>query len=157
MSAADLAAVVVVIVATVAATMAVYAAWRLLAASRRLEATAAELDAAAGELLAELEGLAVEARRSLGRAEDQLERAGQVVDTIEHASRATYRTVASPVIKAAAVATGVKRGAGRLRQGPDADPSPPGGGARPPRPAPTAAVDAGTDRPRLRLRRGVRR
>ncbi|MEZ5234846.1 MAG: hypothetical protein R2749_19405 [Acidimicrobiales bacterium] len=65
-----------------------------------------------------------------------------MVDTIEHASRATYRTVASPVIKAAAVATGVKRGAGRLRQGPDVEPAPLGGDRA---------------RPRLRLRRDARR
>jgi hypothetical protein len=119
MSATDLAAVVVVIVATVACTALFGAAWSLRRAARRLQAGADLLDETAAALRDELTRLGSDARRSLERAEDQLDRAGHVVGALEQASRATYRTVASPVIKAAAVATGVRRGAGRLRHGGD--------------------------------------
>ena len=121
MTASDLAAVVVVIVATVACTVVVLAAWELRVAARRMRRSVERLDTAAAALTAELEALSGDARRSLERAEDQLARAGEVVEVIEQASKLTYRTVAAPVIKAAAVASGVRRGAGRLRHGPGAD------------------------------------
>jgi len=117
--------VVVVIVATVACTALVITAWQLRRAARRMAAAAAHLDAVADELQQELLRVSADARRSLERADDQLDRAGQVVEVLEQASKLTYRTVAAPVIKAAAVATGVRRGASRLRQpleGPEAGP-----------------------------------
>ncbi len=130
MSASDLAAVVVVIVATLAAAALVVAAWNLRLAARRLRRGAAQLEAAAEALRAELLELSGDARRSLERAEDQLDRAGQVVEVIEQASKMTYRTVANPMIKAAAVASGVRRGANRLRQNGEDEPDQPAGRPR---------------------------
>ena len=120
MSVSDLAAVVVVIVATMAATLTVLAAWDLRRAAQRMRASARQLDHAAQDLSDELHALLGDVRRSLTHAEDNLERAGHVVEVIEQASKLTYRTVARPVIKAAAVASGVRRGAGWLRHGEDA-------------------------------------
>lgn len=158
MSVADLVAVVVVIVATAAATAALYASGRMLATARRLQRSADALDDAAAELLEELDRLSADARRALGRAEDQLERAGQVADAIEHASKATYRTVAGPVIKAAAVASGVRRGAERLRHGPDPEPPPRGvlGAGRGRSERPARAIDVPTQ-PAEPARRRFRR
>lgn len=156
MTVADLTAVVVVIVATAAASAALYASWRLLATARRLQRSADALDEAAAELLEELGRLGEEAHRSLGRAEDQLERAGQVVDAIEHASKLTYRTVAGPVIKAAAVASGVRRGAERLRHGPEPEPPPNRraiGSVRGAGPAPAHVPTQPAEPPRRRFRR----
>ncbi len=125
MSASDLAAVVVVIVATLACGALVVTAWNLVLAARRLRRGAARLEAAADALRNELLAVSAEARRSLMRAEDQLDRAGHLVEVIEQASKMTYRTVANPVIKAAAVASGVRRGANRLRQSGEDEPAPP--------------------------------
>jgi hypothetical protein len=119
MSAADLAAVVVVIVAVVACAACVAVAWQLHRAARQLRASASALRGAASELTVELRALSGDTRRSVRDADAQLERAAQVVAAMEQASRLTYRTMASPVIKAAAVASGVRRGAGRLRHGAD--------------------------------------
>ena len=120
MSASDLAAVVVVIVATVAATLTVVAVWDLRRAAQQMRASARHLDHVAQDLSDELHALLGDARRLLTHAENNLERAGHVVEVIEQASKSTYRTVARPVIKVAAVASGVRRGAGWLRHGEDA-------------------------------------
>ncbi len=122
MSALDLAAVVVVVAAVAAVTLAAVAAVALLRATRELRRAAAALTHAALRAGAELDALTDEARRELGRADGLLERADRISATLEGASRLTYLTVSSPVIKAAAVASGVRRGARRLREAPSAHP-----------------------------------
>lgn len=117
MTVTELAALVVVITASVATTVMVLLWWDLRRATHELRRSARAIDDDAISLVAELQATLRDARQALGRAEDHLERAGQVVEVIDQASRLTYRTVAGPVIKAAAVANGVRRGAEYLRGG----------------------------------------
>ncbi len=118
MTVTELAVLVVVIAASVATTVLVGLCWDLRRATQRLGRAARTLEVEAAGLLAELQATLRDAQRSLGQAEDHLERAGQVVEVIDQASKLTYRTVARPVIKAAAVANGVRKGAEFLRGGP---------------------------------------
>jgi hypothetical protein len=120
MSAGDLAAVVVVIVSVAATTVLVLAAWWLVRLAAGLREAALELAELTREAAAELDALTVEARAELGRADALLTRADGISATLEGASRLTYLAVSNPVIKAAAVANGVRRGARRLR-GEDTD------------------------------------
>ncbi|MFN0027416.1 MAG: hypothetical protein ACKV2O_09600 [Acidimicrobiales bacterium] len=118
MTVTELAAIVVVITASVATTVLVALCWDLRRAAAQLRRSARALDDGAAVLVEELQATLADARRSLGHAESHLERAGQVVEVIDQASKLTYRTVAGPVIKAAAVANGVRKGAEFLRGGP---------------------------------------
>ena len=119
MSGADLAAVVVTIAAVAACTVLVISAWALLRTLRQagnaLERVANEAPVA----LADLRRAAVQADEELGRVDGLLDRADRVSGTLEDASKLAYLAVTNPVIKAAALASGVRQGARRLRSGAD--------------------------------------
>lgn len=122
MTATEVAAVVAIIVAVAAATIACGVAWSLARATRQLRAAATALGAEAADVVDDLRRVAREAEIELGRAEGLLERAEGISTTLEDASRLTYLAVSSPIIKVAAAANGVRRGAGRLRRGPAPEP-----------------------------------
>jgi hypothetical protein len=61
-----------------------------------------------------------DAAKDLARVERLVSSAERLSETVDGASRAAARTIASPVVKAMAFGTGVSRAAQRLR-----DPSPP--------------------------------
>lgn len=115
MSALDLAAVVVVVVTVAAVTLAAVATWSLLRAARELRRASVAVQDAARAASAELDALTNEVRGELVRTDDLLARAEGITSTLEGASRLTYLAVSAPVIRAAAVANGVRRGARRLR------------------------------------------
>ncbi len=121
MTALELAAVVVVIAAVAAVAVAVVTAVVLLRAVRELQAAATVLAETAHRAATEVGALTEDARRELTRADELLERADSISSTIEGATRLTYLAVSNPVIKAAAVASGVRRGARRLRDQPNDD------------------------------------
>jgi hypothetical protein len=116
MATADLVAVVVVIVAVAATTALLFGMVRLVVTVRRVQAAAERCERSAAALTEELLTLSRRAGDELDRAAGALDRAESVVGAIEGASRLTYRTVANPVIKVAAAASGVRRGADRLRR-----------------------------------------
>jgi hypothetical protein len=107
-------AVVVTIVAVVAAAAIVVLVWMLGRAVAQVRAAALRLAEVADATAAEVRRLTSEAHSGLARADGLIERADSISATLEDASRLTYLAVANPVIKAAAVASGVRRGAGRF-------------------------------------------
>ncbi|MEA3216106.1 MAG: hypothetical protein QOJ19_2262 [Acidimicrobiia bacterium] len=124
MSGTDLAAVVVTIAAVAATTVLLGAAWALLRTLRRTRQLLERVNREAAEALVSLQAAADEARHELGRVDGLLDRADSISATLEDASRLSYLAVSSPVIKAAALASGVRVGARRLRQGPGSTPPP---------------------------------
>jgi hypothetical protein len=132
MSGTDLAAVVVTIAAVAATTVLVGAAWALLRTLRRAGQLLEGVNREAAEALVSLQAAADEARHELGRVDGLLDRADSISATLEDASRLSYLAVSSPVIKAAALASGVRVGARRLRQGPGGTPPPSSDGGRQP-------------------------
>lgn len=123
MSAADLVAVVVTIVATSAATGLGVATVLVVRAARTLRSSAARLDDLARRMADEVEVLATTVRDDVQRAGELVERSAGIAATLEDASRVTYDVVATPVIKVAAFAAGFRRGLARLRRAGDDVPS----------------------------------
>lgn len=150
MSGNDLAAVVVTITAVAATTVLVGAAWALLRALRHTRQLLEVVNREAAEALVSLQAAADEARHELGRVDGLLNRADSISATLEDASRLSYLAVSSPVIKAAALASGVRVGARRLRQGPGSAPLPFSDDGRQP---PDEGSGRRSDRARRRSRR----
>lgn len=115
MSAADLVAVVVTIVAVGAATGLGVATVLVVRAAAALGRSAARLDELARRLAEEVDQLATTVRDDVQRAGELVERSAGIAATLEDASRVTYDVVASPMIKVAAFAAGLRRGLARLR------------------------------------------
>ena len=134
MTVTEFVAVVVTVVAVVAATAIVALAWLLGRAVAQVRAAALRLAEVAEATAVDVRRLSLEAHSGLARADGLIERADSISATLEDASRLTYLAVANPVIKAAAVASGVRRGAGRFgrlrsprRPRPEREPVPAGG------------------------------
>jgi hypothetical protein len=125
MSAGDLAAVVATIAAVSATTVLVVAILATLRTLRQARQVLERVDAQATAALADLQAAADDASEGLVRVDGLLDRADALSSSLEDASRLTYLAVANPVIKAAALASGVRQGARRLRQGPEPEPLPP--------------------------------
>ena len=118
MSGGDLAGLVAIISAVAAAVVMTYATARLVRCARRLRATCDELANEGGAAVAALAAAAEMAKSELGRSNRLLDRADDISSTLHDASKLTYLAVSSPVIKAAALASGVREGARRLRRAP---------------------------------------
>jgi len=115
MSAADLAAVVVSVasLAVVAVLTAVVIA--LLRTVRELRALMEEVRGKAlGALRSATDGVN-DAREEMDRVQEILDAAEAVSSRIDGASRVAYLALSKPVIKTAAVASGTRRAARRLR------------------------------------------
>lgn len=125
MSGADLAAVVVTIAAVAATTVLIAVSLNLLSTVRRTRRVLEGVNREAAPALVSLQSAAEEARHELGRVDGLLDRADTISATLEDASRLRYLAVSGPVIKAAALASGVRVGARRLRQGPADSAAPP--------------------------------
>lgn len=115
MTAGDLAAVIVAMVAL----MAVVAISVVLASLvRSLKETRRELAAfreTVGALLSTLETTIVEAQHDLERVDDLVGSAEALASTVDSAARVGYLAVGRPVIKTVALAKGTSRAARRLR------------------------------------------
>ena len=116
LSAGDLMLVVVTISSVAAAVALGFGVQRLVAETRRLRSELAEVARRADAAVTELEELALLVRSELLQSARLLDRADGISATLQDASRLTYLAVSSPVIKAAAVASGVREGARRLRR-----------------------------------------
>ena len=119
LSGADLAALVATIGAVVAAVVLTYASLRLIGEARRLRLLLDRLTDEASSAIAALVGVAEKANSELIRSGQLLDRADDISSTLQDASKLTYLAVSRPVIKAAALASGVREGARRLRRAPD--------------------------------------
>lgn len=115
MSAADLVAVVVTIVAVGSATGLGVATVLVVRAAAALRRSAARLEQQAGRMAEEVDALATTVRDDVERAGALVERSAGIAATLEDASRVTYDVVTAPMIKVAATAAGVRRGFRRLR------------------------------------------
>ena len=119
LSGADLAALVATIGAVVAAVVLTFASFRVIAQARRLRALMDRLTGEVADALVDLVDVAERADGELTRSGQLLDRAEDISSTLQDASKLTYLAVSSPVIKAAALASGVREGARRLRRTPD--------------------------------------
>jgi len=114
-SAGDLAAVVASVLSLAAVAVLTAAAFLLLRTVKDLRAVASEVrDEALPALRAATAGV-VEARGEMERMDEILDAAEAVSARIDGASRVAYLALSKPVIKTAAVASGTRRAARRLR------------------------------------------
>lgn len=116
MSAGDLAAVVVTLLAVgsvLALLLALQLVWRTL---QTLRSTVDEVAAAAGPLVEELEAAVGEANRALGRVDELIGSAECISATVDATSRLAYKALSAPMIKTVAIASGTSKAAKRLRK-----------------------------------------
>lgn len=116
MSAADLAAVVVTLLAVasvLALLVALQLVWRTL---RTLRITVDEVTAATGPLVDALEAVVVEANHELGRMDELIGSAESISATVDATSRLAYKALSAPMIKTVAIASGTSKAARRLRK-----------------------------------------
>jgi len=114
-SSTDLAVIIVVIVAFVAVAAAVAVVLSVREASRDLRAVLVELRSSTLPAVRAIEADQAAVRDELERASGLLDRVDQVTARAEGISRVTYRAIADPVIKTAAVLRGTSRAGRRLR------------------------------------------
>jgi hypothetical protein len=124
------ATVVTILVGALAATLVALA--RTL---RDLRLTLAALDDEVLTLVEDAHAAVREAAHDLDRVERLVSSAERITQTVDGASKAAARTIASPVVKAMAFGTGVSRAAQRLR-----DPEPPAPAPAPPLSPPARIV-----------------
>ncbi len=118
MSAAEVAALVVAVsvaMATVGLLVALGALLRTLADARR---AMHDIHAQAVPLLGDLRVAVRQANDELDHRRRILTAADSITTTVDSASRLAHQALANPVVKGAALATGVVRGVRRLRERP---------------------------------------
>jgi hypothetical protein len=116
MTALELLTVVVAVLALAAAAAFALLAARAAQLVRALEVAAAEFEAVAVPAAEELRAAAGRATQQVDRVEDLVDLAASIGERVDTATEATYRALTSPVIKGAALATGTRRAARRLRE-----------------------------------------
>ncbi|MCB1251453.1 MAG: hypothetical protein KDB33_17500 [Acidimicrobiales bacterium] len=117
MSAIDLAALVVIIVAFAAFVVLWSTVGRLRRTAAELEATADELRRRAEPLLADLEGTAADARAEVARVEQLLDAAEAITTGVESAQRFGYVAFRAPVLRFVAFVRGAGRALRRMVPG----------------------------------------
>lgn len=115
MSAGDLAAVIVSVMSLAAVSVLTYAAVTLLRSVADIRAMVDEVRTEALPALRTATAGVDEARTEMERVEEILDAAEAVSSRIDGASRVAYLALSKPVIKTAAVASGTRRAARRLR------------------------------------------
>ena len=116
MSAGDLAAVVVSVMSLAAVGVLTYAAIALLRTTRELGALIAEVRSEALPALRAATAGVEGARDEMERVDEIINAAEAVSSRIDGASRVAYLALSKPVIRTAAVASGTRRAARRLRE-----------------------------------------
>jgi hypothetical protein len=119
MSAMDLAAVVAAVLSLGAVAVLTVAVISLSRTLRELRGLIEDVQAQALPALAEATAAIVEARLEVDRVDGILDAAEAVSSRIDGASRVAYLALSKPVIKTAAVASGTRRAAKRLRSSED--------------------------------------
>ncbi|MFN8037909.1 MAG: DUF948 domain-containing protein [Acidimicrobiales bacterium] len=114
MSAGDLAAVVVVLVAVAAIVVLALATASLVRTLRELRGTVDELRAQALPLLTDLRATVVDAGAEVERVDALLDAAEAISARVDSASRLGYLAFRAPLIRFVAFWRGVGRGLGRL-------------------------------------------
>ena len=114
MSAGDLAAVVVVLVAVAAIVVLALATASLVRTLRELRGTVDELRAQALPLLTDLRATVVDAGAEVARVDALLDAAEAISARVDSASRLGYLAFRAPLIRFVAFWRGVGRGLGRL-------------------------------------------
>ena len=115
MSAMDLAAVDAAAVSLVAVAVLTVAVVSLARTLRELRVLVQDIQDQALPALAEATAAVVDARTEVDRVDSILDAAEAVSSRIDGASRVAYLALSKPVIKTAAVASGTRRAAKRLR------------------------------------------
>jgi len=115
MSAMDLAAVVASVLSLAAVAVLTVAVVSLARTLRDLRVLVEDIQTQALPALAEATAAVVDARHEVDRVDSILDAAEAVSSRIDGASRVAYLALSKPVIKTAAVASGTRRAAKRLR------------------------------------------
>lgn len=115
MSATELAAVMLAMVALVATAALAVVCGRLVRLTRSLQATLDEVRADMPAATSELADAAARAARQVDRLEDLIHTTASITEKVDTATQATFRVLSNPVIKGAALASGTGRAARRLR------------------------------------------
>ncbi|MBV9951013.1 MAG: hypothetical protein JO291_03615 [Acidimicrobiia bacterium] len=115
MSAIDLAAVVAAVLSLVAVGALTVAVMSLARSLRELRTLMAGIQDEALPALADATAAVVDVREQVERVDEILDAAESISSRIDGASRVAYLALSKPVIKTAAVATGTRRAARRLR------------------------------------------
>jgi len=116
-SAIDLAAVILAVVALGAVAALTWLTVRLGRTVADLRRTVEHLEAVSLPAVAELSDAADGAARQVQRLDDLIRTTASVTDTVDTATQVTFRALANPVIKGVALASGTGRAAKRLRGG----------------------------------------
>ena len=115
MSAIDLAAVVAAVLSLVAVAVLTVAVIAMARTIRDLRKVVTEIQRDALPALAEATAAVTDARLEVERVDGILDAAESISSRIDGASRVAYLALSKPVIKTAAVASGTRRAARRLR------------------------------------------
>jgi hypothetical protein len=142
MSAGDLAAVLVAVVCLAAVAVLVVAVFALVRTMRELRQVVDSLRSQTLPLVGDLQAAVDQAGTELQRVEGILDTAERVADTVDSASRLTFRALSPPLIKTLSFMTGARRAGRRLR----------GRGSAQPIEAAAADAPANTRHPRRRPR-----
>lgn len=115
MSANDLAALILAAVAVAAVAVLTVVCLRLGRLTAELRQVVDDLRAEARPAVGELVAAADAAAAQVDRLESVINTTAHVADTVDTATQVTFRALANPVIKGAALASGTGRAARRLR------------------------------------------
>lgn len=117
MTAADLLAVLLAVLALGLSVVLTILCGRVLGAARRLESAAATLERDGVGAVEQLRSLVDAATEDLEQLDQVVEVAGAIGARVDSATEVTYRALTTPVIKGVALASGTRRAARRLRGG----------------------------------------
>ena len=118
MTASDLAAVLLGIVALVAVAALALVSVRLSRLTRELAQTLDQMREVTPRATIDLSAAADRAARQVDRLEDIIYTTGSIADRVDTATQVTFKALASPVIKGAAITRGTTRAARRLGRRP---------------------------------------
>ncbi len=115
MSAADLVAVILAVVALGAVAALAVVCTRLARLAADLQATIATIQEIVPAAVDDLVDASERAGTQVDRLEGVIRTTGSIADTVDTATQVTMRALSNPVIKGAALATGTSKAARRLR------------------------------------------
>ncbi|HEV8297633.1 MAG TPA: hypothetical protein VGQ20_10055 [Acidimicrobiales bacterium] len=115
MSATDLAAVIVAVVSLGAVVVLVVAAGALVRTMRELREAVDLLRTQTLPMVVDLRAAVSQAGTELERVEGILDTAERISDTVDSASRLTFRALSPPLIKTISIMAGARRAGRRLR------------------------------------------
>ncbi len=117
MSATDLAAIVVTILSLVMVAVMVVVVQSIARTLRELRLTVDELRGSTLPMVADLRNTVAKAGDGLERVDGIIDRAESITNTVDNASRLTYKAMAPPLIKTISLVAGAGRATRRLRWG----------------------------------------